>query len=139
MWGGGPKKTKIEEARELLASTILTHVPVSNTVTVNKDCEICEFLLKNCDKSLPHLKSNSSRENSKEDCTAPPEITFHYQQFVYTRRMLAVSPSSCLFSCGYSFSLKILLFYVHTYISTRFLLLLDFMVLKDRDDVLHVL
>uniref|UniRef100_A0ABI7ZWV4 DNA-directed RNA polymerase n=1 Tax=Felis catus TaxID=9685 RepID=A0ABI7ZWV4_FELCA len=28
MWGGGPKKTKIEEARELLASTILTHVPV---------------------------------------------------------------------------------------------------------------
>lgn len=30
MWGGGPKKTKIEEARELLASTILTHVPVSN-------------------------------------------------------------------------------------------------------------
>jgi DNA-directed RNA polymerase III subunit RPC2 len=29
MWGGGPKKTKIEEARELLASTILTHVPVS--------------------------------------------------------------------------------------------------------------
>lgn len=28
MWGG-PKKTKMEEARELLASTILTHVPVS--------------------------------------------------------------------------------------------------------------
>ncbi|XP_048688146.1 DNA-directed RNA polymerase III subunit RPC2 isoform X3 [Caretta caretta] len=27
MWGG-PKKTKMEEARELLASTILTHVPV---------------------------------------------------------------------------------------------------------------
>lgn len=28
MWGG-PKKTKMEEARELLASLILTHVPVS--------------------------------------------------------------------------------------------------------------
>ncbi|KAK7813744.1 hypothetical protein U0070_001450, partial [Myodes glareolus] len=28
LWGGGPKKTRIEEARELLASTILTHVPV---------------------------------------------------------------------------------------------------------------
>ncbi|XP_067856092.1 transcription factor RFX4 [Heptranchias perlo] len=27
MWGG-PKKTKMEEARELLASTVLTHVPV---------------------------------------------------------------------------------------------------------------
>lgn len=27
MWGG-PKKTKMEEARELLASLILTHVPV---------------------------------------------------------------------------------------------------------------
>lgn len=29
MWGG-PKKTKMEEARELLASTILTHVLVCN-------------------------------------------------------------------------------------------------------------
>lgn len=28
MWGG-PKKTKMEEARELLATTILAHVPVS--------------------------------------------------------------------------------------------------------------
>ena len=28
MWGG-PKKTKMEEARELLAQLILTHVPVS--------------------------------------------------------------------------------------------------------------
>jgi len=28
IWGG-PKKTKMEEARELLASLILTHVPVS--------------------------------------------------------------------------------------------------------------
>jgi DNA-directed RNA polymerase III subunit RPC2 len=37
MWGGGPKKTKIEEARELLASTILTHVPVSNTFTAVND------------------------------------------------------------------------------------------------------
>lgn len=27
MWGG-PKKTKMEEARELLATTILAHVPV---------------------------------------------------------------------------------------------------------------
>lgn len=31
MWGG-PKKTKMEEARELLASTILTHVLVRNVV-----------------------------------------------------------------------------------------------------------
>lgn len=48
MWGGGPKKTKIEEARELLASTILTHVPVSNIVTTmtGKDRGICVFPLK---------------------------------------------------------------------------------------------
>lgn len=32
MWGG-PKKTKMEEARELLASTILTHVPVRHFET----------------------------------------------------------------------------------------------------------
>lgn len=37
MWGGGPKKTKIEEARELLASTILTHVPVSSACAA-EDC-----------------------------------------------------------------------------------------------------
>lgn len=37
MWGGGPKKTKIEEARELLASTILTHVPVSIAFVVVND------------------------------------------------------------------------------------------------------
>lgn len=37
MWGGGPKKTKIEEARELLASTILTHVPVSSLTVMNND------------------------------------------------------------------------------------------------------
>ncbi|KAM5171926.1 LOW QUALITY PROTEIN: DNA-directed RNA polymerase III subunit RPC2 [Mantella aurantiaca] len=28
MWGGGGPKTRVDEARELLASTILTHVPV---------------------------------------------------------------------------------------------------------------
>jgi len=46
MWGGGPKKTKIEEARELLASTILTHVPVSKPFAiVNTDhCGIHELL-----------------------------------------------------------------------------------------------
>lgn len=33
MWGG-PKKTKMEEARELLASLILTHVPVRNLARV---------------------------------------------------------------------------------------------------------
>lgn len=32
MWGG-PKKTKMEEARELLASLILTHVPVSKQMS----------------------------------------------------------------------------------------------------------
>ena len=31
MWGG-PKKTKVDEARELLATTILAHVPVSKFV-----------------------------------------------------------------------------------------------------------
>lgn len=34
MWGGGGhKKTRVDEARELLASTILTHVPVSDLPT----------------------------------------------------------------------------------------------------------
>ena len=33
MWGG-PKKTKVEEARELLQGTILAHVPVSSMVSV---------------------------------------------------------------------------------------------------------
>lgn len=47
MWGGGPKKTKIEEARELLASTILTHVPVSTFATVNDDRGASAGLLKN--------------------------------------------------------------------------------------------
>lgn len=35
MWGG-PKKTKMEEARELLATTILAHVPVSDLVLNNQ-------------------------------------------------------------------------------------------------------
>lgn len=34
MWGG-PKKTKMEEARELLASLILTHVPVCKHMDID--------------------------------------------------------------------------------------------------------
>lgn len=34
MWGG-PKKTKMEEARELLASLILTHVPVCKRTKIS--------------------------------------------------------------------------------------------------------
>lgn len=47
MWGGGPKKTKVEEARELLASTILTHVPVSDACTAVNNGHCGGRLLKN--------------------------------------------------------------------------------------------
>ena len=68
MWGGGPKKTKIEEARELLASTILTHVPVSKPfATVNTDrCAVHELLLA-YRFTLTEVQFRKKRENPKED------------------------------------------------------------------------
>ena len=67
MWGGGPKKTKIEEARELLASTILTHVPVSKPfATVNTDrCAVHELLL--AYRFTLTVQFRKKRENPKED------------------------------------------------------------------------
>lgn len=71
MWGGGPKKTKIEEARELLASTILTHVPVSNTFATvsNEDCGVSAFLVKIFEYQFTLFKVYflKKRENPKED------------------------------------------------------------------------
>lgn len=68
MWGGGPKKTKIEEARELLASTILTHVPVSEpSATMNADhCAARELLLV-YRFALTEVQFRKKRENPKED------------------------------------------------------------------------
>lgn len=39
MWGG-PKKTKMEEARELLASLILSHVPVCKQIKNLWSCSL---------------------------------------------------------------------------------------------------
>lgn len=70
MWGGGPKKTKIEEARELLASTILTHVPVSKSfAVVNTDhCGIHELLFE-YKFTLIEVQFHKKREKPKEDST----------------------------------------------------------------------
>lgn len=90
MWGGGPKKTKIEEARELLASTILTHVPVSKPFAiVNTDhCGIHELLFE-YKFTLIKVQFHKKREKPKEDSPmACQEIIFHYQEFIYTQRML---------------------------------------------------
>lgn len=124
MWGGGPKKTKIEEARELLASTILTHVPVSNNTFAavnNKDCGgLCVSVKKVFEHHFTLFKVwfLKKRENPKENLTAPLEIIFHCQEFICTLKILALFVSlSCLYSHGSSFNLKLSCFYIHAYIN----------------------
>lgn len=81
MWGGGPKKTKIEEARELLASTILTHVPVGSTCAAENwgpHGSVCQRTLGAGSRYLISSNVRKKRESKKRlDC--PMEITFCYQ------------------------------------------------------------
>lgn len=79
MWGGGPKKTKIEEARELLASTILTHVPVSNR---QLGMMVARFLNSSQGSGIWFMLFQVyPLELILKDCTALLGLSFHYQQY----------------------------------------------------------